>query len=345
MPLPSLTYRVTRETLDQLTPEWNALLDESGQRSPFLRPSWQRVWWRELAPTGELFVLSVRDGEQLAGVAPLRLDGGVLSLAGDSSICDYMDIIARPGQAALVLDAVLAEVEPLPWQDFRLWGIRADSPTLVALPGLAAQRGLRLQNEPEAVCPRVSLPATWDAYLERLSKKDRHELRRKLRRFGEATAEPRELVLRTPAEIEAALNSFIHLHTISRPDKAEFMTADMERFFRAMAVTLAAEDLVRMFLLEASGQPVAGMLAFDCGEELWLYNSGFDPEFAAVSVGLVSKALALRLAIGEGKTCYDFLRGAEPYKYHLGAHDLQVSTCTLNRGGTDPADAPDGSAG
>jgi CelD/BcsL family acetyltransferase involved in cellulose biosynthesis len=108
----------------------------------------------------------------------------------------------------------------------------------------------------------------------------------------------------------------------------------MERFFRRMTAELSREDLIRLYFLELDGQRMASVLAFNSGDEVWLYNSGFDPAYASVSVGLVSKALALRQAIAEGKRCYDFLRGAEPYKYDLGARDLQVLRCTLQRGNT-----------
>ena len=322
---------VVQEDLERLSSEWEGLLDQANVRWPFLRPSWQQVWWAEQEPAGSLLLLSVRDGERLVGVAPLLQAGDELSLAGDSSICDYMDIVAAPGMQSVVLQAVLDAVSTLPWRRFSFWGIRADSPTLPALRAAAERAGLTLTVEQEAVCPRVILPDTWDGYLLSLSKKDRHELRRKIRRFSEAGSDMREYALSEPAEVSLALDDFFHLHTISRQDKAEFMTPAMQRFFRGLALALSEEGLLRLWFLELEGRRVASLFSFDCGDELWLYNSGYDPAFASVSVGLVSKALALRQAIADGKRCYDFLRGAEPYKYDLGARDLEVFRCTLDR--------------
>ena len=54
---------------------------------------------------------------------------------------------------------------------------------LDALNKLADARGYKLSVEQEDVCPRAELPADWETYLSGLSKKDRHELRRKARRL------------------------------------------------------------------------------------------------------------------------------------------------------------------
>jgi len=322
--------KVVEEPLDSLAGEWQSLLEESGTPYPFLRPAWLRVWLRELGQPQDLLLFGIRDDERLIGVAPLLWQNGDLLLAGDSEICDYCDVVSAPDMRRIVLESLLAEVRSRPWGRLVLWGIRADSPTLQSLSAVATEMGLWMSMEQETVCPRVSLPATWEDYLLGLSKKDRHELRRKIRRLGEAGSVT-TYALSSPPEIAAALPDFLRLHRISREDKAAFMTLDMERFFHSLCLELAAEGIVRLYFLELDSLRVAAILAFECGDEVLLYNSGFDPAYAAVSVGLVSKALALKQAIDDGKRCYDFLRGAEPYKYDLGARDLPVFRCTLTR--------------
>jgi len=325
---------VVEEPLDSLAEEWQSLLEESGAPYPFLRPAWLRVWLRELGRPQDLLLFGIRDDGRLIGVAPLLSQDGDLVLAGDSEICDYYDVVSSPETRGIVLESLLAELQSRSWRRLVLWGIREDSPTLPCLSAVARDAGLSLTIEQEAVCPRVSLPATWDDYLLGLTKKDRHELRRKIRRLGEAGSIT-TYALSSPPDIADALPDFLRLHRTSREDKAAFMTADMERFFRSMCMELAAAGIVRLYFLELDGRRVAGILGFDCGDDVLLYNSGFDPAYSAVSVGLVSKALALKQAIDDGKRCYDFLRGAEPYKYDLGACDLPVFRCTLTRDGSE----------
>ena len=43
-------------------------------------------------------------------------------------------------------------------------------------------------------------------------------------------------------------------------------------------------------------------LCFDAGTHLYMYNSGYDPAYSGLSVGIVSKALVMQWAIENGKT-------------------------------------------
>lgn len=325
-------YPALETQAQEIAEDWCRLLGASGRRSPFLHPAWHAVWSQSFpAAEGERFLLTVRDGAHLRFVVPLERRGAHLALAGDHQVCDYMDIIATPEADGAAWSRLLDELAALPWQELVLWGLPEDSPTRQIVPWLAAARGWSVEDALEAVCPRVALPNSWDDYLATLSKKDRHELRRKLRRFQEAGSTLRVATLTRPDAVRANLDDFIRLHTASRQDKREFMTPQMEAFFRAMAVALAAHGLVRLSFVELDGARVAGLLAFDAGDALLLYNSGYDPALAHASVGIVSKALLLREAIAEGKRWFDFLRGAEPYKYDLGGKDYEVHTLTVRR--------------
>jgi CelD/BcsL family acetyltransferase involved in cellulose biosynthesis len=62
-----------------------------------------------------------------------------------------------------------------------------------------------------------------------------------------------------------------------------------------------------------------------------MYNSGYDPAYAHYAVGLMSKTLLVRDAIEAGRSCVDFLRGDESYKYDLGGKDKQVYRVVLTR--------------
>ena len=107
------------------------------------------------------------------------------------------------------------------------------------------------------------MPATWEDYLASLGKKDRHELRRKIRRLYDSGASVEFDVYSTQQDVVAAMDDFLALHTQSRQDKTDFMTPEMESFFRRMASALAAEGLVRLFMLRINGKPAATVLPTD----------------------------------------------------------------------------------
>ena len=327
-----MALSVRRQDLESLRGEWQDLLARVPEPHVFHRPLWQELWLEHFGDGREPFFLAARDGQHLVGVAPLMREGSRLALVGDHEICDYMDFLVEPGRVGEFFPALLRSLGEEPWEEIDLRGLAAYSPALAALSGAAEALGWRVERELEAVAPHVELPASWEQYMERLGKKDRHELRRKMRRLGQGGTRVELRDLRSRQEVASGMEDFLRLHTASRSDKAEFMSPQMEQFFRGMAAALADEGLIRLFMMDLDGRPAASVLCFDCCPQLHLYNSGFDPELSSLSVGLLSKVLCLEVAIKEGKDCLDFLRGSEPYKYDLGARDLPIYRCLVRRG-------------
>src|SRR3990170_4977429 len=243
---------IQREEMAQLEPEWREILGRCSFRYPFLSPTWLKVWWQEFGDGRELLLLSVRDDEKLAGVVPLMRRDGRITFAGDTAICDYMDIAAPAGGEAALLTATLRSLSEEPWDELALCALHAGSPTLQALPSVCRELGLALEVELEDVCPQLQLPARWDQYLEGLNKKDRHELRRKLRKLPQGGDVYLE-ILESPQDVAGALDDFLRLHAASRAEKAAFMTERMARFFRRVVVALAEDGLVEMAFLELDG--------------------------------------------------------------------------------------------
>lgn len=316
--------------LSKLDSRLEDLLNRQPERLTFLHPSWLRTWLAEFGTNCEPLVLTCDDGN-LVGLAPLMRADDRLTFIGDAQICDFMDVIVDPDHVDAAYEDLWSQLTDQDWNEIELWGLMAQSPTRERIKAFAAQNGIAVDEVPEAVSPRLDLPATWEDYLASLGKKDRHELRRKIRRLYDSGATVDFEVLSTQAEVVGAMDEFLALHTQSRQDKTDFMTPEMESFFRRMASTLAADGLIKLFMLRINGKPAATVLCFDAGSHLYLYNSGYDPEFSGLSVGLVSKALVLQWAIENGMSGLDFLRGDEPYKYDLGAKDQQIYTLRLTR--------------
>jgi len=167
--------------------------------------------------------------------------------------------------------------------------------------------------------PRMTLPDSFETYVQHLGKKERHELRRKLR--GLETG--RRVAFRFAGENErtSVFERFVALHRRSRGEKAEFMTEEVERFFRDLADMLASRGWLRLGVVNVDGDDAAVVFAFAYEGTFALYNAAYDLALASLSVGIACHAYAIRAAIDEGMRTYDFLRGGEPYKYDLGATD------------------------
>jgi CelD/BcsL family acetyltransferase involved in cellulose biosynthesis len=70
---------------------------------------------------------------------------------------------------------------------------------------------------------------------------------------------------------------------------------------------------------------------FDYEGSYLLYNSGYDPGYSHLSVGLLNKALSIKDAVERGRESFEFLRGTERYKYDLGAQDRAIYRLTVHR--------------
>jgi CelD/BcsL family acetyltransferase involved in cellulose biosynthesis len=183
--------------------------------------------------------------------------------------------------------------------------------------------------EQEDVVPGAALPATWEEYLAGLRKKDRHELRRKLRRLDDYG--DYRLVQAGGDNLQESLTAFLSLMEESKEEKREFLTPERGEFFGRMASAMNEAGYLRLFFLELDGERVAGSLCFDYGGRRFLYNSGYRLAYGAYSVGLLLKALCIKQAIEEGLSYFDFLRGQEQYKHHLGGQPLNLYRMTVRR--------------
>lgn len=317
-------------SFDAAAGEWGRLLSQSVANSPFQTLEWQRVWMNEVGDGASPQILKFVDGQQTLGMASLRGDGDSLTFVGDEDLCDYNDFLVLPGCERLFFDALLDYLEEAACSQLRLFSLSEESPTLTLLPEAARSRGCNVDIVQQEVCPGRRLPEEWEEYVAGLSKKHRHELRRKLRRLDTAEG-VRWYSLTETEEIEAAMDDFLNLLAMSRQDKAEFLTPQREKFFRSLASSLSSEGLLSLFFMEIQESRVASAMTFDYGGSRLLYNSGFNPEFGYFSVGLLLKALSVKSAIEDGKSYYDFLRGNERYKYHLGGIDKPIYNMVVTR--------------
>ncbi len=311
-------------------PRWEELLERGGQGSLFLTPRWQQSWWREFGGDGlELCLLLVGPESAPLGLAPLMRRGDTLAFVGDTDLFDYHDYVLGNGEPAAFYGALVERLRDEQWDTLDLHSLVEGSPTLEHLPLLCEREGFQVTVEQEDVTPGVPLPSSWEEYLTALRKKDRHELRRKLRRLSEA-GEYR-LVRSDPGALAQDVELLLEMMRESRDDKRLFLTPARQSFFRRVAGEMQAAGHLRLFFLELEGKRVAGALCFDYAGRRLLYNSGYRVEQSANSVGLMLKALCLQQAIEEGITYFDFLRGAEPYKYHLGAQDVPLHHLVVRR--------------
>ena len=315
---------------EEVQEAWEHSLPSCATNTVYVTPWWQRTWWTSFGEGSELHLLRVEHDGAMIGIAPLRLRDGVLSFVGGQDLCDYNDFIVVRGRESEFYPAVWARIKELQWEVLDLRSLPYRSPTLLHVPTLAKKDGLGVESEEEDKAPVCSLPSTWEEFVAGLDKKRRHELRRKLRRL-EAAGEKEQHTLTGPQEVSDGMADFFRLMRASAEEKNAFLTPERERFFSAVSVELAKRDQLRLSFMNLDGHAVASNISIDYAGAYLLYNSGYDPAYSQLAVGLVNTALTIKEAIELGRGRFEFLRGTERYKYDLGATDTSVYTLVVRR--------------
>ncbi len=325
-----MAYSIVVDNFPGLEEKWQELLVTCATNHIFLTPQWQKAWWQVFRTDHELLLFSVGESTELVGIAPMMCQNGRLSFIGSSDVCDYMDFIVRQGREDFVFPRFLEYLESLEWNSIHLESLLPHSPALSYLAPLAQQRGYQVQIEQMDLSPQLFLHSSWEEYLARLKAKDRHELRRKLRRMEQTKAAISYTIVKRE-QLSREMGSFFELFKMCNPKKARFMTDQNREFFKNMVSSLAEKDYIRLFFMEVGGVRAASCLCFDYNNEVYLYNSAYDPNFAPLSVSLLLKVFCIRDAIDNGKKRFDFLRGGEPYKYDLGGQDVPIYRWVITR--------------
>lgn len=318
---------VTLEAFEALEPEWAELHRRVPSAPPFAHPRWHATWLRHFGEGANPVFLSFRAGEELVGAWALDLARDAARTLGDHNVCDYAVPLAAPGYEEAIASALLEWLREDMTLRAELWGLPERSPLRRALAKAADAWGWTLLEEQEAIAPVAELPGDWESFVASLSKHDRHELRRKLRKLEGAGQVHYDLL--GGDDVPRQIDDLFRLMRASRADKAAFLTPTMEAFFRDLAAGFGELGLARIGRLELDGSLTAMIFGFQSTEAFYLYNSGYDPAYAGLAVGLLSKALAIRRAIEDGLTCFDFLRGEEDYKRHLGGEPRPVYRVSL----------------
>lgn len=322
--------------------EWLTLLRTNSSASAFSHRAFHQAWWRAHGGGAEDVSIAVRNpaNGELLGYLPLmrRPDGVIYS--GATLHIDYATVLLAPvsgasGQAQdsahahdVVADALagalLARNEPI-----NLMRIRPRDEAhvrMVAAIQRAADSAQRTATYGiEEPAPYIDLQGirTLDGHLERLDKKQRHEIRRKVRR-GEAAG----VQISASEDIGADLPEFIRLHRARWGERGLFTEtpkgAEEETFMREL-VANAPDAAITMLMArnEEFGTFAAGLFLRDVGA-LRYWNAGGDAAARALSPGVLLFVHGATLAISEQREQFDFLRGNEAYKYECGAVDAQV---------------------
>lgn len=273
---------------------------------PF-RPFLETVWKHRDTTDCELHIEAAPDG-----AVALTIMGNHIEFAGQPNLTDYHSPLGASGAEALA-----TALSAFPGASFRFDSLPAEAARIVetAAEMIDAEYATGLDD----VTAVVDLPDSYDEWLASIGKKERHEVRRKRRRF-EAEFGEIEIV----SHGREAIDTFCAMHRTSQGDKGMFMTGGMQRYF---------EDLLdhggaTIHTLMCDGIPRANAFGFETSDGYFFYNSAFDLDAAMASPGIVLLASMIEVQIERGASIFDFLKGDERYKFKHGARPRLLHVVT-----------------
>jgi CelD/BcsL family acetyltransferase involved in cellulose biosynthesis len=326
-----------------LKDDWNRLLVRGVCNAPFLTFEYLQDWWQtrgggEWPAESELAILVAREGDELVGIAPLfiaRHEGKrKLLLLGSIEISDFLDLIVAPKNekrfAAALLEFFSTRLAPMGVEGLELFNVLEDSPTLPAMAEAARAAGYTVEQTCLQQAPCITLPGDWDAYLESIDKKQRHEIRRKMRRAVEGEVKVELYFTSDPLKVDEDTEAFLSLMA-QDPEKAEFLKPEMRSQFKLSIRRAFDLRNLQLAFLKVGGSNAAAYLNFDYDNRIWVYNSGIDRKFTEYSPGWVLLGHLLQWANEHQRSHFDFMRGNEDYKYKFGAVDRVVCRLSITK--------------
>ena len=293
---------------------------ENQKENPFLNYDVNKIWHDILGQNYKLNILT----DMKSFIAPIAIKDNIAYFCGSKDVFDFHNLIYDKNinnqSIKLIIDHLLIYDKVL---KIELNSIIQKSHLHDCLINL--QDDYDIEFVDEDVSPGISLPDSFDEYLSNLTKKNRHEIRRKIRKF-EKNFELK-IINANHENVDKLLLEFIRLMKLN-PEKKLFLNQDRVNFMSKIIKYSVLEGRGELNFIEINKDLVSTSFAFKNNEKLFVYNSGFNNDYSEYSVGLINHVYNIKNKINI-YSYIDFLRGDEEYKYRIGCEDRNLITINI----------------
>jgi len=318
-----------------LKSDWENLFDQNPAHSPFLAWGWVDAWRRHIAVSHEPRILCWRDGsDELQFILPLAAQKGtrktrykkIVNMCGYGAECsDHLGCLRLPMHDSNIAAIAASAIETFIGKHDRVeLNFLADDKNFpLKLKTEMQDQGRIVRFASDAICPAVSLPGSWDEYLQQFSSNFRSQIRRYYKRISAQE----NLNFRSVDVVDAGefTRNLIRQNRSRMSDKGTVSSLENEAFrnFLLEAVPyMAKHNYAWMDVVEEDGVVVGSALNLVHGDSVYYYMGGFDENAKKLRPGIALFALVINRSIDRNYAIYDFLRGLESYKYRWGAKDV-----------------------
>ena len=293
---------------------------EKQKQNPFLNYQINKTWYDIFGEDVKLRIIT----DMSDFIAPMIIKENIACFCGGKDLFDYHNFIFKKGISRELVKSIFDQLFIKDKVNkIELNSISDNSDLHQCLLNLQNDYAIEFVNED--VSPSINLPESFEVYLSNLSKKNRHEIRRKIRKFENNFQF--KIIKANSKNIEKLLLEFIKLMKLNL-EKKLFLNLKRIEFMTKVIKDSVLENSGELNFIEINNDLVSTSFTFKNDKKLFVYNSGFNNEYAEYSVGLMNHVYNIKDNIGS-YTNIDFLRGNEEYKYRIGCKDKNLLTINI----------------
>jgi len=291
-----------------------------------LTHEWLSSWWEVFGGQERLSLVTVADGGRIVGIAPLmitRVIGAAgfairkLTFVGDG-LTDCHDVLIAGERREEVLHALLKFVVEGSenWDAIHFRNVRGDSPNLPMLRDAFGDAPFGYVERVNIRSPYISIDRDWTDYYGALGKNVRSDLRRRLNHLAKL-GKAEFIRLHDVDDVADTLAMIRSMHVKCRGARGEISWYTNEKRFRFASLIVKRfgdRKWLDLVFFKLNDRVIAYYLGFVHNSIVYFWNTGFDPEFAAVSPGKLLLHYWIRDSFAQGYREFDFMVGEESYK-------------------------------
>ena len=296
---------VEKTAFEELKEIWNELLQKNEVNEVFLTYEFVTNWWNVYGQGKELLLLKVTDNNEIIGIAPLMIENKVIKFIGDPH-SDYHDFILVKNKDAAIKE-IFEYLKSIKFKEVDLYEIKENSSTLDILRRLSYKK----LEEVSSICPKIPIKTYFEDYLKsQMSRDSRKKLRQKNNKFIKNNG-----IFRHVEDVKnSSLENFFDVHRKewSRTKTPSKFNYDINKEFYKEIIKNVKSDF---YVLEFDRKEIAYHLGFIYNNKFISYTTAYDIDYTEYSPGLMLFYNLIKDIFDMGLKEFDFVRGAEAYKY------------------------------
>ncbi len=323
----------TLREIVKLKEAWERLFLKSPGATPFQSWEWNYTIIKEIASSERLkIVAGYNRNNEVVGLAPFKITHQkftgikILEFIGNKS-SDYLDFLVEEEYRYTFINLIFDLIKhSKDWTILNLINLRKQTKDFITncLPA-----EISLQD----VCPCVYLPGTIKEYENEVHKRELKSIKRQLKKL--LSQNRLEYFVKESSEsLREDVDTFIELHQKrhnSKGERGKFFNKALKEKFHDISKLLSESGMLKIEILKIDSQIAAINYILLWNNRKYNYLSGMDPAFSNFKPGKILIYYMIEDAINKGCQVFDFLLGAEEYKYFWTKKEIQLYSAVYAR--------------